>query len=157
MVDQIPFIPPNGTTTTSTSSTTSTTACTSTITSNPITISAYKGIGKGIPAFTYQSTKAGVKASGFRIKSLPLVGDGILYLNNVAVTDEQLLNINDNGKLIYVPVANADAQATFTFLTETPCGNSVEETVTINVTDPPADDDCNCNSTTTSSTSTTTL
>jgi len=161
MTTQEPFIPTPLPSTTTTSTTTTTVACAVTPISNPMTLSAYKGVAIGIPAFTfYPSTgsaamRARVQAAGFRIKDLPAAGDGILYLNGVAVTDEQLISPANNGKLYYIPKTDADAQATFNYLTETNCGNSANAAVTINVTDKPVDEDCDCG--TTSSTTTTTV
>lgn len=160
MTTQEPFVPAPQPSTTTSSTTSSTTACTATVVANPMTsLEAYKGVGIGIPAFTWYLTagnRAKTRATGYRIKDLPAAGDGILYLNNVAVTDEQLISPEDNGKLIYVPKADADASATFNFLVETNCGNSANAAVTIAVTAEPVDDDCNCNSTTSSTTTTTT-
>lgn len=156
----IPYTPPLAPSTTSTSSTTTSTLCTSTIVTNVQTLSAYKGIGIGIPGFTYQVTSANsnrVQATGYIIKSLPLVADGILYLNNVAVTLNQVVSPTDNGKLVYVPKTDADAQATFTFAVQTNCGTGSDTTITINVTTAPNPDNCNCSTSTTSSTSTTTV
>jgi hypothetical protein len=158
MTTQEPFIPPAQPSTTTSSTTSSTTACSATVVANAMTsLEAYKGVGIGIPAFTFYLTagnKAKVRATGFQIKDLPAAGDGILYLNNVAVTDEQVISVEDNGKLIYIPKADADASATFNFLVQTNCGNSANAAVTIAVTDKPVDEDCDCG--TTSSTTTTT-
>lgn len=154
------FEPPAPASTTTTSSTSTTTACTATIVSNAMTgLVAYKGVARGVPGFSYYTTtpanKNKIRVSGYRIKDLPSAGDGILYLNNVAVTDEQLISATDNGKLVYVPATDADAAATFNFLTETSCGNSANAAVSFVVSERP-DDDCSCNTTTSSTTTTTT-
>ena len=152
-----PCVAPASTTTTS--STTTTTVCVSTIVSNAMSLSAFKGIATGIPAFSWYSPSTNrnkIKVTGFRIKDLPAAGDGILYLNDIAVTDEQLISVQDNGKLVYAPKADADGSATINFITETSCGNSAQVAVTFTVTQKPDDDGCNCYTSTTSSTSTTT-
>lgn len=152
-----PYVPPAVGSTTTTSSTTTTTACAATIVTNAMALSAYKGVAMGIPAFSFyvsSSNRNKVRALGFRIKDLPASIDGILYLNNVVVTDEQLISVAENGKLVYVPKADADSSATINFIVETTCGNGSQTAVTFTVTDKPDDDDCNCSS---SSTSTTTV
>lgn len=155
------YVPPNPPSTTTTSSTTTTTACVATVVGNAMTgLVAYKGIAVGVPGFSYfvsSSNRNKVKPTGFRIKDLPSAGDGILYLNDVAVTDEQLISIQDNGKLVYVPAVDADSAATFNFLVETNCGNSANAAVSFVVSQKPDDDGCNCYTSTTSSSSTTTL
>lgn len=160
MTTQEPFVPPAPASTTTSSTTSSTTACSATVVANPMTsLEAYKGEGIGIPAFTFYLTagnKAKVRATGFQIKDLPSAADGILYLNNVAVTDEQVISPEDNGKLIYVAKTDADSTGTFNFLVQTNCGNSANAAVTITVTERPVDEDCDCSSTTSSTTTTTT-
>ena len=156
----VPYIPPLAPSTTSTSSTTTSTLCTSTIVTNAQTISAYKGIGKGLSAFTYQVTSANsnrVQVTGYIIKTLPNAANGVLYLNNVAVTANQVISPQDNGKLVYLPKTDATAQGTFTFAVQTNCGTGSDTTITVNVTAAPTPDNCNCGSTTSSSTSTTTV
>lgn len=158
MTKQEIYQPPAGSSTTTSSTTSSTTVCNATVVANPMpSLEAFKGIGFGIPAFTWYLTsgnRAKTRATGYRIKDLPASADGVLYLNNVAVTDEQLISPEDNGKLVYVPKADADSSATFNFLVETNCGVSANAAVTIAVTEKPDDGDCDC---TGSSTTTTTV
>lgn len=157
MTTQEPFVPVPPPSTTTTTTTSTTTACSSTPVADAINLSAYKGVGIGIPAFTFRATVGNpgrVRALQYRIKDLPAAGDGILYLNNVAVLDEAVISIADNGKLVYVPKPDADASATFNYLVETNCGTSANAAVTIAVTDKPVDDDCDCNTTTSTTTTT---
>lgn len=101
----------------------------SVITSHNLSLKAKKGQTIPIASVDYLASGGKVSFASLRVLSLP--AKGTLMLNGIAVTVNQDLTLEQNGRMVFQAPANFADTTTFTYRVQTSGGNSATKTATI--------------------------